>query len=305
MLHPPAHHGAKDHGEAAKAHHHPLGEAALQQRRAEVVIGDAENGEDSGVHHRHGVEQCGDRGGSHGGAGQPAVERPHRRLHAKAEKAQQEHAAQKRLMPCRRPRVQAAPRHKVQHAEAVDKHQRNQRQRSAGHGVEDILPPGIACLALHLVHHQRQGTQGEQFIEEVEGEGVGGAGNAHHHAVGHGEKGEEAALPVLVAHVLKGVEHGDGPQQRHNAQKHQRQTVGVKGEGQAGIDAPKRQRLPGGIEHQSGGKGAGGKGEQHHPRLPHAPAAQGMGQHDPASQQGQEDGGGNQRGFHGSHDNTS
>ena len=66
-------------------------------------------------------------------------------------------------------------------------------QGGPAHGVGQIHPPGIPGLAVHGVHHQRQGGQGEQLIKRYM-VSIGGEGDAQGHTKADEVKDKEAVL---------------------------------------------------------------------------------------------------------------
>ena len=115
---------------------------------------------------------------------------------------------------------------------ANDVHDGHKGKGGAAQGEGKV---GLGCphgTAGHGVHHQRHGGQGQQLIEAVHGKQVRRHGNAQGDAIGQGEEGEEGCLPLLVLHILGGIQHRQRPQCCHNSGEEPPQSVKAQGEGQ-------------------------------------------------------------------------
>ena len=111
-------------------------------------------------------------------------------------------------------------------------HQADKRQGRAGDGVYQVLDAGLFGGLGHGLHHQGQGGQSQQLIEQVHGHHVGGEGNAQGDAEGCREKCPEHVQVLFVAHVVKAIEHGEGPQGGRQPRKQTGSTVHAEGDGQ-------------------------------------------------------------------------
>ena len=162
---------------------------------------------------------------------------------------------------------QVAAQYKVQAAVLHQEDHRDKGQRGAAHGVGQVFLAGKTALAVHFVHDQGQGAQGQQLVEQIQGKSVGRKGDAQHHAVGHGKESKEPVFAVLVAHVLKAVQHRQGPQHRQNGGKHNAQAVQT--QGQLHVAHVQHHRGAGRtVPQQHRHQNAGGTGEQLHVHFP-------------------------------------
>ena len=155
-----------------------------------------------------------------------------RGLHAEAEETQKKARIEQRLVPGGKAPVQAAAALEGQASVAGKDHHAHKGQGRAAHGIEQVLEARGLGHAVHLMHDQGQGAEGQQLIEEIEGEEIGRQGDAQHHAIGHGEEGEEAVLGVVVLHVLEGVEVRHRPEDGDDGHKHGAQAVQPQGQGE-------------------------------------------------------------------------
>ena len=253
------HGGAEQDGEAAQPQHDQLHHGAGQELRAEHVVDGAQYGIRAGVDHRHGMQQGGDGRGGHGGRGQPGIHGEHRSLGAEADECQQEHAPQQLLMPGELLRIQDAAQGEVS-ARAVHQreHQRHKGHGRAADGEVQVLAPRADGGRVLLVGDQGQGDQGQALVEDVEGEQVRRHGDGQGDAVGHGVEGEEGVGPLLMGHVLKAVEGGQGPQERHQSGEHAAHAVQAEHQVQLGAHAQAHQGVEpvGAVQQQA----------QHHQR---------------------------------------
>ena len=112
------------------------------------------------------------------------------------------------------------------------KHQPDKCQGRAGDGIDQVLDAGLFGGLGHGLHHQGQGGQSQQLIEQVHGHHVGGEGNAQGDAEGGGEKCPEHMQVLLVAHIVKAIEHGEGPQSGRQPRKQTGGPVHAEGDGQ-------------------------------------------------------------------------
>ena len=105
-------------------------------------------------------------------------------------------------------------------------------QGRAAHGVGQVDPSGIPRLAVQGVHHQGQGGQGEQLIEKVHRQHIGGESDAQSDPQAGQIKGKEPVLPSLPAHILRRIQTGQGPQDGHQHGKDTGQPIHPEGDGQ-------------------------------------------------------------------------
>src|SRR3989442_10350692 len=82
--------------------------------------------------------------------------------------------------------------------------------------IDDVLAGACLGLGRLLVTHQRIGDQGQGFIEQKQGEEIGGEGYPDGSGKGQSETGKVTGLRVLVerTHVADRVERGQDPEQR-------------------------------------------------------------------------------------------
>ena len=77
------------------------------------------------------------------------------------------------------------------------------------------------------MHHQGVGGQGEQLVEDEEGEQVAGKGDAQGGTDTQAEEAEEAVAVGGVLQIADGVESGQEPQHRRQPGQEQRQGIAV------------------------------------------------------------------------------
>ena len=144
-------------------------------------------------------------------------------------------------------------------------HHGDKAQGRAAHGVGQIDPPGIPRLAVQRVHHQGQRRQGEQLIKEVHRQHIGGEGDAQGDPQAGQIESEEPVLASLPAHVLRRVQAGQGPQDRHQHGKDAGQSIHPEGDGQPLPQGQQLERLlPPQGEHRSQGRRRPGTGGADH-----------------------------------------
>ena len=203
------HGGAEHHRDHGQRHNGVLAPGARQDIGAEGEVNQTDAGEGARLDHRHRVQQRRYRRGGHGGADEPAVHGPDGGLDAAAHKGQHEHAQQQihiAGIAC-----QMATGNKLLGVVDDQEHHADKGQRRARNGVGGVFHARVDGLFCHGVHHQRDGGQRQQLIEQVHGHHVGGEGDAQRHAEGCREEGPEHGLVALVLHVVPCVHHGKGP----------------------------------------------------------------------------------------------
>lgn len=210
-----------------------------------------------GLYHGHRVQQGRDGGGGHRRRGKPAVQRPDGRLDAEAHKGQGKHRQQHgHVAVIAR---QMAAQGEVHCVVDGQEHQADKRQGRAGDGVDQVLDAGLLGGLGHGLHHQGQGGQGQQLIEQVHGHHIGGESDAQGHAEGGGEEGPEHMQMLLVAHIVEAIEHGKGPQGGRQSGKQPGRAVHAEGDGQPG---GKMQQGEGAVVAQEDGQPGQGGGAQ-------------------------------------------
>ena len=225
--------GSIDDGHDGGRHHHGLGPAPPQEIRPEAVVDQPQHGKRTGLHHRHRMQQGGDRRGRHRGVRQPAVEGEDGRLHAEAEEGRHKGQPQRLFVSGRQALVQDPPVLKVQmtHPVVEQKDHADEGKGGTGDGIYQVFAAGIAGLFIHGVHHQRQRRQRPRLVEKVERQEVLRIGDPQHHAVGHQPEGEEAVLVPLVGHVIQRIRRHQRPQDRYDAAVDDGRTVDPQGDG--------------------------------------------------------------------------
>ena len=93
--------------------------------------------------------------------------------------------------------------------------------------------------------HQRKGHKGQQLIKQVQGYQISCERNSHRHTVGHQIIGKENRLPLLIPHILKRIQHRQGPQERNQTGKHTAQTVQTEHDPQVPIQLKQHHLLTG------------------------------------------------------------
>ena len=247
--------GPVDDRDAGQGQRGDLGPASVQELRAKDKVGQADDREDAALDHRDGVEQRRDRGGGDGCGGQPSLERKDRGLDAEPQKAQKIEGEQRVPWHGKDTNVEVPSQRKGRSRPVQERedHGDEGAGRTADR-VGQVLLSRESGAAIHGVHHQGQRGQGHQLVEEVEGQQIGGEGDAEHHAVGQGEPREEGVFPPLVPHVLEGIERRRHPEDRHERGEYHPQPVEAQRERQVGGDAEQRQRLQGSVSDQKEGK---------------------------------------------------
>ena len=177
------------------------------------------------------MEKRRDRGRGHRRRRQPAVEGEDRRLDAEAEEAQHEYGHELLFVALHLVHIEDAA---VGEGEGIgiaqEVHEADKHQGRARHGVEHVLFARGSCLAVHLVHDERQGDKGHELIAEIEGKEVCGVSNARHHPEGDEEEAEEHVLPSLMLHVGEGVDGGHGPENADDAAEDEAHAVRAEGD---------------------------------------------------------------------------
>ena len=210
-----------------------------------------------------------------------------RRLGAQTEKAAEEGQLQD-------PGVEPAPQSSpvAEHAAPVQgpQHHGDKAQGRPRDAVDHIEPGGAEAFRVLIMGHQRQGDQGEEFKEDIEGEEVGGKRGPQGHPIGHQVKGKKAAAAVAVRHIGKGVEQGRRPHEGQHGGKQRGHAVHPEGDGKIPCQGENRHRLPGGQaqrqDRQKAGQAGAGKAK-HMADMPRQPGHQ---QQKPAGEQGKQDG---------------
>ena len=227
-----------------QAHRNDLRHGTIKETGAKGVIDHADHRVRARVYHRHRMQQGRYRGGRHGSRRQPGIHGEDRSLGTKANEGQQEHQPQHHLMPNNLAHVQHTAQHKVR-ADAVvhDEDQRNEGQSRTADREDQVLASGADALHILLMGHQGQRNHGQAFVEHIQGEQIARQRHRQGYTIAHGVVGEEGIGPVLMAHVLKTVQGGQGPQKAHQAGKHLAHAIQVQRQGQ-GIGHPQQGQFP-------------------------------------------------------------
>ena len=240
------HTGGEQDGDKGQSHHRLLRPRPHQDLRAEGVVDQADAGEGTGFHHGHRMQECRHRGRRHRRSGQPCVQGPDGRLDAKAYKGQHEHRQQQ--LPIAGVARQMAAQCEVLRIVDNEKNQPDKGQRRPAHGVDGVLDAGLPGGGGHGLHHQRQRGQCQQLIEQIHGHHVPGEGHSQRHTEGDGEKRPEHGQMLLVAHVVEGVQHGEGPQGSGQPRKEPGSAVHPQGKGQLLREAQQLEALAAAAE---------------------------------------------------------
>ncbi|MNZ68572.1 hypothetical protein D3C78_868420 [compost metagenome] len=198
------------------------------------LVDDAGDAEGAGLDHRHRVQQRRDgRGGDHG-QGQPAVQRHQRGLDAETDDQQQEDDPQLAAMLGLQGRRDAAVGELGMPQQMVQPDDAGQQQRAADQRVGQVDGARPQRLGVAAMDHQGKGGQGQQLVEDEEGEQVGGHGDAHGGGDADAEEAEEAAAVRLALQVADGVQGGEQPENRRQGDEQHAQGIGIQGQIEAG-----------------------------------------------------------------------
>ncbi len=226
-------HGASIHnGKGGNGQRDILGKGACQQHGAKDKPGNADDGEYPRLDYRYGVQQGCHGGGGDGCLNQPAVQGEDSRLDAKADKANQISDAQVGGGIPHGHVLQAAVDKLCRAAVVDDIDHADKHQGRAADGIVQILKPGAHIADAAAMHNQRQGNQRQQFIEQVQGNQVGSAGDTQGDAVAQQIEGKEGILVGVLFHVFQGIQCGKGPQNRDDTGEYPPRAVQLKGDGQ-------------------------------------------------------------------------
>ena len=156
-------------------------------------------------------------------------------LDAAAHKGQHEHT-QQQVHAAAVPRQMAAGNELLRVVNDQE-HHADKGQRRARDGVGGVFHACVDGLLGHGVHHQRDGGQRQQLVEQVHGHHIGGEGDAQRHTKGCRKERPEHGLMALVLHVVPRVHHGKGPQRGRKPREQLRRPVHAEGEMQ-GVGEP-------------------------------------------------------------------
>ena len=184
---------------------------AAQQLRAAAVVDKADAGEGARLHDGHRVQQRRDGGGRDGRRGQPRVQRPERRLDAEAHEREHEHRQKHRQIPAAR-RCQMPAGDELLRIVQDEKDEPDERQRRAGHGVEQVFDARGLGRGGHGLHDERERREGEQLVKEIHRQHVRRKGDAERHAEGGREERPEHGEVLFMAHVVAGIERRERPE---------------------------------------------------------------------------------------------
>ena len=204
-------------------HDHPLRPGILKETCAEAVVGQPQDRKGTGFHHSHRVEQGRHRRRRHRGRREPFVAREDHGFHPEPVESQQIDEQQQILMLTGRLKVQHAAcrkggvprRRKVQ-----NEHQAQKGEGRPADRIIQVFPAGSGRLSGEGEEHQREGGQRQELVEQIKGHQVPGQGDPRRDPIGHQVIGEKGGFPSLLLHVLKGVEHRQGPQDADQPGKH-------------------------------------------------------------------------------------
>ena len=93
-------------------------------------------------------------------------------------------------------------------------HRTHQQHHAAAKGVGEVDAGTAHRIGRSAVRHQRIGGEGEEFVENHEGEEIAGQRQAHRGGDAQAEEAEEPAAVWRVFEVADGVNRRDEPQDR-------------------------------------------------------------------------------------------
>ncbi len=166
------------------------------------------------LHHRHRMQQRADRRRRDHRLRQPAMQRDQRGLHPKPENQQDEGHLQRHLVLVDLLQQIAGGLEIRRAGQAVQQPHTHQHQRAAAHRIGQVDAPGGQRLRRAAVHHQREGGQGQQLVEQQKADQVARQRQAHGGADAQAEIAEEARAQRRVFQVADGVDGGRRPEQR-------------------------------------------------------------------------------------------
>nr|WP_240744128.1 hypothetical protein [Desulfopila sp. IMCC35006] len=77
-----------------------------------------------------------------------------------------------------------------------------------------------------MMHDKRIGGQGQQFVEQQEGDQIAGEGHAGGRSDAQAEKAKETAAMGRAFQIADGIDGGHQPEHRREGDKEQRQRIG-------------------------------------------------------------------------------
>ena len=126
----------------------------------------------------------------------------------------------------RRQRRECSARRKVRGAgQRLQPHRREHQERPAAQGVDEIIAPRPQRLLRPVMHHERIGGEGQEFVEDEEGDEVAGERDARGRADADAEETEEAAAVRFAFQITHRIERGEKPQ--HGRERDEQDGHGV------------------------------------------------------------------------------
>ena len=195
------------------------------------------------------------RGGDHRD-GQPAMQRHERRLDPERHD-QDDEQRPRGPGPVGRDLLHHAAGDEIRGARKPPKPQRPEKQQQpARQRVDQIDAPGPQRGRRAIMDHQRIGRDGQQLVEQQEGEEVARHGNADRRRDAKAEEAEKARPVGTLLQISDRVDGGHQPEHGRQRDEHQCQRVGLKMQveprqhGQAHIVDHALRRLPREQDHQ-------------------------------------------------------
>ena len=224
LLHGPA--AAITNGKQHRRHHQLLRPGPPQKVCSKAEIGHPHHRESACIHHRHRMKQRCHRGRSHTGLGQPVSKRPHSCLYTESKYTKHVDPQQ-----CIRPlvdvgHIQHTSRYKGRGGTVYQhKYHANEGKCRTSQHIVQIGSAGKSSLSGSGMHHKGQSDKTQHFKKEVHGQNVLRQGHSKGNTVGKHIKQIKAFLILLMLHILKGIQHGKGPQEGRQARKDTTHTV--------------------------------------------------------------------------------
>ena len=188
---------------------------AVHQVDPEDVEHDPGGAEHADLDHGHRMEQGGDRGRGDHGTGQPVMKR-HDAVLGKAEEAEDIEHDHHRLAQRRREDAGGDVGGEIKRAgQHIDQdHGRQQEDLGGGGQVDDIFPASFVAFLVLVMGDQRIGADGDDLVEEIQGEQVVGEGHPDGPEDRQGKTGVEPGLGMLLeaAHVAHRIKDRNHPQ---------------------------------------------------------------------------------------------
>ena len=208
-----------------------LHKASPHQFRSKHVPGDPHDGKYTCIDHRYRMQQGRDGRRRHRSGRQPVEQRKDGCFRAKAEETEQKRNPHDLLAVSagQAPAVNKLPTFTGEGRQ----HNREKCQRSTADRVSGIFPARIHTVMVAVVRHERDRHKRQHFIEHVHRCHIRRERDAGCRPVRHDIKREEGALPFLMFHIGKCVQHHRRPHHREHAREYRTESVDGKCNGKA------------------------------------------------------------------------